>query len=234
MSSSSKSELKIDWASHEAAKYACEHWHYSRCLPVGNVVKVGAWEDGKFIGVVLFSHGANHHIASPYGLTQYEVCELTRVALCSHKAPVSRVLSIAIRFLKQCSPGLRLIVSYADKDQGHHGGIYQATNWVYTGLQNADSRGAFIVKGKKIHPRSICGVASLDWIRKNLDPHARQYITQGKHKYVMPLDDEMRAKIAPLAQPYPTRPKQATAGSTSTAAGQHRPGRSNFQDDAGL
>ena len=44
----------------------------------------------------------------------------------------------------------------------------------------------------------------------------------------MPLDDEMRAKILPLAQPYPKRPKQATAGSTGTAAGQNRPGRSNI------
>ena len=230
MSSSNKSKLKIDWASHEAAKYACEHWHYSQCLPAGKVVKVGAWEDGKFIGVVLFSRGATPHIASPYGLTQFDVCELTRVALCSHKAPVSRVLSIAIRFLKQCPPGLRLIVSYADKDQGHHGGIYQATNWVYTGLQNADSRGAFIVKGKKVHPRSIGakgGVQSLNWIRQNLDPHATEYITKGKHKYVMPLDDEMRAKIAPLAQPYPTRAKQATTGSTGEAAEHNRPARSN-------
>jgi len=229
MSSSSKTELRVDWASHEAAKYACEHWHYSGCLPAGKIVKVGVWEDGKFIGVILFSRGATPHIASPYQLTQYEVCELTRIALCGHKTPVSRVLSIALKFLKRFSPGVRLVVSYADKDQNHHGGIYQATNWVYTGLQNADSRGAFIVKGKKVHPRSIGamgGVQSLDWIRKNLDPNAKEYITQGKHKYLMPLDDEIRAKIQPLAQPYPKRAKQATTGSTGEAAEHHRPARS--------
>ena len=33
-----------------------------------------------------------------------------------------------------------------------------------------------------------------------------------KHKYLMPLDQAMRAKIAPLAKPYPKRPKQAEAG----------------------
>ena len=35
-----------------------------------------------------------------------------------------------------------------------------------------------------------------------------------KHKYLMPLDDEMRAKIAPLAKPYPksTRVKKQDAG----------------------
>ncbi len=48
----------------------------------------------------------------------------------------------------------------------------------------------------------------------------------GKHRYLMPLDPEMRAKILPLAQPYPKRPKQATPGTTGEAAGQNRPGRS--------
>ena len=46
-------------------------------------------------------------------------------------------------------PGLRLIVSYADKDQNHHGGIYRATNWIYEGLFGVGTLGAFIVKGKK-------------------------------------------------------------------------------------
>jgi len=27
-----------------------------------------------------------------------------------------------------------VLVSYADTDMGHHGYIYQATNWVYTGM----------------------------------------------------------------------------------------------------
>ena len=29
---SSKPVLRIDWATHEAARYACEKWHYSRCV----------------------------------------------------------------------------------------------------------------------------------------------------------------------------------------------------------
>ena len=32
---SSRPELKIDWATHEAAKYACLHWHYSKTIPTG-------------------------------------------------------------------------------------------------------------------------------------------------------------------------------------------------------
>ena len=34
----------------------------------------------------------------------------------------------------------------------------------------------------------------------------------GKHRYLMPLDSDMRARIASLAKPYPKRVKQATDG----------------------
>ncbi|WP_459208945.1 Mom family adenine methylcarbamoylation protein [Bacillus haynesii] len=55
-------DLKIAWATHKAAKFACENFHYSKCLLAGKLVKIGTWEDGKFIGVVIFSRGANGRI----------------------------------------------------------------------------------------------------------------------------------------------------------------------------
>ena len=36
--------------------------------------------------------------------------------------------------------------------------------------------------------------------------------TPAKHRYLLPLDAEMRDRIAPLSQPYPRRVKQATDG----------------------
>ena len=60
-------KLKIDWASFEAAKHACEKWHYSGVIPVGKLVKVGAWENDKFIGVVLFGRGANNNMYNSGG-----------------------------------------------------------------------------------------------------------------------------------------------------------------------
>lgn len=213
-----KVKLKIDWATHEAAKYACENWHYSQVIPVGKLVKVGAWEDGKFIGVVLFGRGANNNMLKPFGLNQDEGCELVRVALKNHQTPVSKILSFAIKFLKKQAPKLRLIVSYADADQDHHGGIYQATNWVYDGLKNAGTMGAFIINGKKTHPKSVHskGVKqSLEEVRKHLDPNATIFYTKGKHRYLMPLDAEMRERIMPLAKPYPKRVKQATTDDQS-------------------
>jgi hypothetical protein len=130
---SSRPELKIDWATYEAAKYACQHWHYSKKIPVNKLLKIGVWEDGAFIGVIIFGVGASAVIHKQFGLKNTEVCELVRIALKEHKTPVSRMISIALRFLRANASKIRVVVSFADPNEGHHGGIYQATNWIYTG-----------------------------------------------------------------------------------------------------
>jgi len=204
-----KADLRIDWATHETAKYACVNWHYSGCLPAGKLVKVGAWECGKFIGVVLFGRGATPNLGKPYNLGQDECVELVRIALTKHENNVSRIAALAMKFLHKTNPKLRLIVSFADQSQGHHGGIYQAGNWVYTG-QGATSR-FWMVNGKVTHPRTVIergGSNSLAGAR-NMDPSASAVMVPGKHRYLMPLDADMRARIMPLAKPYPKRAKQA-------------------------
>jgi len=206
-----KADLRIDWATHAAAKYACENWHYSGCMPVGKLVNVGAWEGGKFIGVVLFGRGATPNLGRPYKLGQDECVELTRIALTAHDVPVSRIASLAMKFLSRTNPKLRLIVSFADQSQGHHGGIYQAGNWVYNG--QGDAAKFYMIRGKLTHPRSIGAKGFVQNIHgaKRIDPNATVVNVPGKHRYLMPLDAEMRAQIAPLAKPYPKRAKQAMA-----------------------
>ena len=214
----SKSDLVVDWATHAAAKYACENWHYSGCLPVGKLVKVGAWENGRFIGVVLFGRGANHNMVKGYGLTQNQGCELVRIALTKHDSQVSRICALAMRFLKAQSPDLRLIVSYADPEQGHHGGIYQGGNWIYRGLSASALK--IWYKGKWAHKKTVddAGINQQNLAKKRV---------AGKHTYLMPLDEDMRGRIMPLSKPYPKREKQAMTGPTGTATGQHRSSRSN-------
>jgi hypothetical protein len=211
---SSKPELRIDWATHEAARFACERWHYSRSVPVGKTLKVGAWESGTFVGALIFSRGATPEIGSPYGLTQLEICELTRVALTTHTTPVSRIIAIAFKFLTKNAPGLRMIVSFADAAQGHHGGIYQAGGWVYLG--GAETH-AYRVNGVNVHQKTLHskygkGGQSVPWLRANVDPNAARVLAGFKHRYLMPLDHAMREKIAPLAKPYPKRAKKQDAG----------------------
>ncbi|WP_449441465.1 Mom family adenine methylcarbamoylation protein [Serratia entomophila] len=70
-------------------------------------------------------------------------------------SPVSQILAKAIKFLSAVCPGLRLIVSYADKDQNHHGGIYQATNWIYEGLFGEVRWAPSSLKGKRFIPEVL-------------------------------------------------------------------------------
>lgn len=210
-----KADLRVDWATHEAAKYACETWHYSGCVPAGKLVKVGAWEDGKFIGAVLFGRGATPNLCKPYGLAQDECVELVRIALTTHATPVSRIAALALKFLKRANPKLRLVVSFADSTQGHHGGIYQAGNWVYSG--QGDAAKFYLIRGKLTHPRSLGSLGLVQSIQgaRRIDPNAQVVVVDGKHRYLMPLDDDMRKQIAHLAKPYPKRVKQATTDDQS-------------------
>jgi hypothetical protein len=209
---SSRPELYLDWCSYEAAKFACERWHYSNCLPssLQKRVAIGVWEDGAFVGVVIFGHGANPQIGTPYGLSIYECCELTRIALSKrHKSPVSRIIRVALSFLRRSQKGIRLVVSYADESQGHHGGVYQATNWVYEGKSKGVDAIAF--NGKIWHLKAF---RTSFPNAKMSDPRIKKVPQGDKHKYLMPLDDEMRARIAPLAKPYPKRAGSAASGTS--------------------
>jgi hypothetical protein len=204
-----KCDLKIAWATHDAAKFACENWHYSKKMPVNKTVKVGAWEDKKFIGVVIFSPGATPALYKTYNIPQTNGCELTRVALTKHKTPVSKILTMALKFLKKSNPGMRLVISFADTKEGHHGGIYQATNWIYVG--EASPRKLPKINGKFIHERSLSVLVKNGKIKRDQCEWVK---AMPKHKYLMPLDDDMRKQIEPLKKPYPKRVELENKAST--------------------
>jgi len=208
--------LRLDWCSHEAAKYAVEHWHYSRRMPKGKLVRIGVWEDERFVGVVIFGTGANNRIGDPYSLTGEQVCELVRIALCRHRQPVSRIIRVAVGMLRRIAPGLRLVVSYADMEQGHHGGIYQASNWVYVG-QTEDRTAYENQAGKRVHWKQVGATnATVYDGRWRMKKYARESLRvvkiPPKHKYLMPLDDAMRKQILPLSRPYPKRERSVDSG----------------------
>lgn len=215
-----KPELKIDWATHEAAKYACVNWHYSKCLPIGKLVKVGAWENGKFIGVVLFGRGTSPQLGAKYGLSQTTCIELVRVALTTHKTPVSKIMSIALKFMSRANSGIRLVVSFASQDEGHHGGIYQATNWIYAGTTAPQDE--FLFRGKRATDRQVSQfvkdtrIGRREWEKRGV---LIRLPTATKHRYLMPLDAEMKERILPLSKPYPKRVKEQALEHPSNLGG---------------
>lgn len=197
----------MDWATFEACKYATKNWHYSKCMPTGKIVKIGAWENDKFIGCVLYSYGANNNAAKSFKLKQNECCELTRVALNKHKTSVSRILSISLKMLKKQCPGLKIVFSYADKsDQGHAGTIYQANGWAYLGERKTSDKGAYyVINGKQIHGRSARAKYGSE---KNFPKGWTHVPSKTKHLYVKSLTDE----IVFVSKPYPKRASSVESG----------------------
>lgn len=64
-----------------------------------------------------------------------EVLELTRLAIVDNTQSntESWFISQSFRWLKKNAPEVKVLVSYADPEQDHTGGIYRATNWLYQG-----------------------------------------------------------------------------------------------------
>lgn len=226
--------LYIARADYKATRFACLNWHYQRALPTGKLISYGAWAPdatGAYWGCVVFGRGATPMIGKPYSLTQYEICELVRIALKDgHPFPVSQLAAFALRGLRKANPGLRLVVSFADSGAGHHGGIYQAMNWIYTGATNYH---AFRINGVLLHPKSVHskfgkGGQSVPWLRRHVDPNAERVHTAEKHRYLFPLDDAMRQQLAPVGLPYPRadRPVAGHAPDQAQTAVRSRPRRS--------
>lgn len=201
-------ELRLDWVAHEAARFAVTRWHYSKSLPPPPHARLGVWERGRFIGVVVFARGAAAKLLRPYGLSNIEGAELVRVALDSHRAPVSRIVAVALRLLHAAYPKLRLVVSFADPAEGHVGTIYQAGNWIYAGrtppsLAYRDALGR-LWHNRMTSPKGARWVFGHQRLVVRPDECVKVRLP-GKHRYLMPLDPEMRERVRSFAQPYPRR-----------------------------
>ena len=194
-------------------------------MPVGKLVKIGVWEDGQFVGVLIFSCGTGGValLGKRLGAGPFGTAELSRIALKSHSVEVSRIISIACKILHRAQPGLRLLLTYADPSAGHHGGIYQGAGWTYIGKSAPDSMYRDSAGG--IHHSR--GVSASGW---KMSRGRRQQVTrkgdcerirlEPKHRYALGLDAEMRAKLAEIAQPYPKRVRSDLADTSAVQVGE--------------
>jgi len=192
-------------ANYEAIKYACMNFHYAKRVP-NCLIAFNVYQDDEWCGVIAYGHGANPNIAEPYDKWTGQVLELLRVALNGKQKTTSECVALSLKALKRYCPLVDLVVSYADTDQGHMGVLYQATNWMYVGLMNEGARGGFTIHGQFVHCRSVSSRGwknSLEWLRLNVDPSVTEFITEGKHKYLYPLNKKMRKRVRELAQEYP-------------------------------
>ena len=96
------------------------------------------------------------------------------------------------------------IVSYADGNNGHHGYIYQATNWIYTGITSMEN--IYIDKrtNEIIHPRTIVSIYGSRESDKLPDYIEITKEERGKYRYFKFLGKKKEVKKMKSKLKYPT------------------------------
>jgi hypothetical protein len=194
-----------------------EREHYLHTLPGGTKLAFGVFLGNRLLGAVTFGVGPTNVYRLIQGASPDDTATLTRQWL-SDELPCnseSRVIGIVLRALKSHTK-LKFLVSYADQTRGHLGTIYQATNWLYTGLSQATSMYQ-VGGGRVLHSRSFShsyGTRSV----KHFAAHgaAVRLVPQTrKHRYLYFLDPEWRSRLRVPTLPYPKKPTtEAEKGAT--------------------
>ena len=173
-------------------------YHYSKRVP-SNVQMVGSLHldgglfggDGPMVAAAFWSIPPTRW-AEP-------VIELTRLVRGNEQVPLTFLVSRCAKELKR--QGYDLLVSFADRTQGHEGYVYRASNWNYSGCRERANDG-MVIDGA-FHPGRTCnslfGTRSLDKLRqmfqhKTIEPH----YDEGKHYYWLALGKRGEAKAARL------------------------------------
>lgn len=202
--------MRIAKANAQATEYACKKFHYAKSVPAVQWAYNIYNDTDEWCGVVAFGSGSTPMIGKPFELKQGEILELVRVAMNGKQGHnrTSQAVSMALRQLHKDDPLCKMVISYADSNQGHLGTIYQATNWIYLGRVENNTIAAFVVNGKRMHRRSVGakgGVQNLEWIQTHWDANAEAVISKGKYKYIYPFDKELRKEWLKKHQPYPKK-----------------------------
>ena len=193
----------------DLANTVFKKYHYLHSCPL-LTVSFGVYNNGLLVGAVGYSPGSIGVEAHFKNVPLAEIIVLSRFWL-SDTMPrnsESRSLACSLRFLRH---RWKAVVSYADPAFGHYGGIYQATNWLYTGL----SRGHYLVEadGQTYHARSLFakyGTRDMKWLRSKGHTITLLSNEKPKHRYIFLLDKNIQLTLAPC--PYP---KRVNAGSGS-------------------
>ena len=167
--------------------------HYARRVPCVQYA-FGLFENDTLIGVCTFGQPASPSLCKGVAGEEFRkrVLELNRLVLLPEYNGNNRASVLVSRSLKLLPKGY-YIISYADwEGWGHVGYIYQATNWLYTGMTKSRTD-----KYSEGHSRHYAQ-----------DETRRSYRTS-KHRYIYLTGDKWQKKILmenlkyPIIKEYP-------------------------------
>lgn len=150
--------------------------HYAKRLPIINFA-FGLVDKNRneIVGVCTYGTPASRFNLSkkPY--------ELNR--LCVNDDLPKNTLSYFVSKTLKMLPKDLIIVSYADKNMNHHGYIYQATNWIYTGMSSAEK--LIYINGKLSHRKAVYNMYGTSSIKalEDMGLKVETVKQEGKYRY---------------------------------------------------
>lgn len=134
---------------------------------------------------------------------RFNVIELTRlwVSDMAGRCSESFLIGNTIRLVDK-----EIIVSYADTSKGHVGYVYQATNWIYTGL--SAKRTNWTIEGVNKHCQSIADKHSAKELKELYGNKFSLQLRSRKHRYIYfncskKRKKELFEKLRYKVRPYP-------------------------------
>lgn len=154
------------------------HYLHRRC-PCS--FSYGLFQDNQIVGVICY--GTPSSAPLRMGICGIEeaknVIELTRLWI-KDGLPTNSASFLIGNTIKLIDK--EIVVSYAEINQGHIGVVYQATNWIYTGL--SAKRTDWKIKGVDRHCQTIADKYSADELRQKYGDNFYLQKRGQKHRYI--------------------------------------------------
>ncbi len=184
------SEYKIKQISYrEAMDIVVKNHYLHRKCPCS--IAFGLFLNDEIKGVICYGTPSSSTLRS--GIAgkdnSFNVIELTRLWVCD-SVPKNGESFLIGNTLKMC--GKEIVVSYAEIKQGHRGVVYQATNWLYTGL--SAKRTNWTIQGIDKHCQTIADKHSAKEIREIYGDRFSLVDRPRKHRYVFLNANKYRKK----------------------------------------
>lgn len=177
-----------------------EHYLHRKC-PCTNAF--GLFLGDELKGVVIYGTPASSPLRA--GIAGAEnannVVELTRLWVCDSVPRNGESFLIGNTVGRA---GKEIVVSYAEIQQGHVGVVYQATNWLYTGL--SAKRTNWTIEGVDKHCQTLADKYTAAEIREKYGDKFSLQERPRKHRYVFLNAKGARRKVLLSELRYPVLP----------------------------
>lgn len=183
-----------------------EHYLHRKC-PCSFSWGIYHNDSGELFGVIVYGTPSSAPLRK--GICGIEessnVIELTRLWTRddSPKNMESYLIGNTIKYIDK-----EIVVSYAEIEQGHVGTVYQATNWIYTGL--SAKRTNWTIEGIDKHCQTIADKHSAKELREIYGDRFKLVPRPRKHRYVYinARGKRRRQLLAKLKYPISSYPKK--------------------------